>query len=61
MIKPNSVVRSASEIPPATTDGEISLAAAIAANAALAVQEVNYVLIPEMEFELYGEKSGYYV
>ena len=26
----------------------------IAANAALAVQEVNYVIIPEMDFELYG-------
>jgi 6-phosphofructokinase 1 len=29
----------------------------IAANAALAVQEVNYVLIPEMNFELYGPKG----
>jgi 6-phosphofructokinase 1 len=29
----------------------------IAANAALAVQEVNYVLIPEMNFELYGTKG----
>ena len=26
----------------------------IAANAALAVQEVNYVIVPEMDFELYG-------
>jgi 6-phosphofructokinase 1 len=29
----------------------------IAANAALAVQEVNYVIIPEMEFDLYGPKG----
>ncbi|MCG8700258.1 MAG: ATP-dependent 6-phosphofructokinase, partial [Bacteroidales bacterium] len=29
----------------------------IAANAALAVQEVNYVIVPEMEFELYGPKG----
>ncbi len=29
----------------------------IAANAALAVQEVNFVLIPEVEFELYGPKG----
>ncbi len=29
----------------------------IAANAALAVQEVNYVIIPEMAFELYGPKG----
>jgi len=29
----------------------------IAANAALAVQEVNFVLIPELSFDLYGEKG----
>jgi len=29
----------------------------IAANAALAVQEVNFVLIPEISFDLYGEKG----
>jgi 6-phosphofructokinase 1 len=29
----------------------------IAANAALAVQEVNYVLIPEMNFDMYGDKG----
>lgn len=29
----------------------------IAANASLAVQEVNYALIPEMDFELYGPKG----
>ena len=29
----------------------------IAANAALAVQEVNYVIIPEMEFDLYGPRG----
>ncbi|MBN1598224.1 MAG: ATP-dependent 6-phosphofructokinase [Bacteroidales bacterium] len=29
----------------------------IAANAALAVQEVNFILVPEMNFELYGPKG----
>lgn len=29
----------------------------IAANAALAVQEVNFVLVPEVEFEMYGENG----
>ncbi|MEM8892327.1 MAG: ATP-dependent 6-phosphofructokinase, partial [Bacteroidota bacterium] len=29
----------------------------IAANAALAMPEVNFVLVPEMEFDLYGEKG----
>ena len=29
----------------------------IAANAALACPDVNYVLIPEMDFDLYGENG----
>ena len=29
----------------------------IAANAAIAMPEVNFVLVPEMEFDLYGEKG----